>query len=42
MMIVRRSKNWNDINVANFQKWYSLFSIAGHYVALFQKLLTRQ
>jgi hypothetical protein len=38
---VRRSKKWNVINVVNFQKWCSLFSIAGHFVALFQKLLTR-
>jgi hypothetical protein len=36
MMTVRRSKKWN-INVVNIQKWYSLFSIAGHYVALLQK-----
>jgi hypothetical protein len=39
MMTVRRSKKWNVINVINFQKWYSLFSKAGHYVALFQKFV---
>jgi hypothetical protein len=39
MMTVRRSKKRNVINVVNFQKLYSLFSIAGHYVALFQKFV---
>jgi hypothetical protein len=37
MTTVGRSKNWNDINVGNFQKWYSFFSKPGHYVTLFQK-----
>jgi hypothetical protein len=36
MMTVRRSKKINVIDVINFQKWYSLFSKAWHYVALFQ------
>jgi hypothetical protein len=40
MMTIRRSKKWNVINVVNFQKLCFLNSIAGHYVALFQKLLT--
>jgi hypothetical protein len=34
MMTAGRSKN-----IVNFQKWYSLFSEAGHYVALFQKFV---
>jgi hypothetical protein len=39
MMTVGLSKKWYVINVVNFQKWYSLFSEAGHYVALFQKFV---
>jgi hypothetical protein len=39
MMTVRRSKKWNVINIVKFQKWYLLFSKAGHYVALFQKFV---
>jgi hypothetical protein len=38
MMTVRRSKKRNVDNVVNFQK-YSLFSKAGHYVALLQKFV---
>jgi hypothetical protein len=36
MMTVGRSQKLNVINVFNSQQWYSLFSKAGHYVALFQ------
>jgi hypothetical protein len=32
-------KKWNVIDVINIQKWYSLFSKACHYVALFQKFV---
>jgi hypothetical protein len=39
MMTVRRSKKLNVINVILFQKRFSLFSNAGHYVALFQKFV---
>jgi hypothetical protein len=39
MMTVGRSNKWNVINVVNLQKWYSLFSWASHYVALFQKFV---
>jgi hypothetical protein len=39
MMTVRRSKKLNAINVINLQKWYSLFSKACHYVALFQEFV---
>jgi hypothetical protein len=41
MIAVRRSKKLNVIDVVIFQKW-SLFTKAGHYVALYHKLLTHQ
>jgi hypothetical protein len=41
IIAVRRSKKLNAINVVHVQKC-SLISKAGHYVALCQKLLTRQ
>jgi hypothetical protein len=36
MMTVGRSKK---LNVINFQKWCSLFSMACHYVAFFQEFV---
>jgi hypothetical protein len=42
MMTVRRSKKLNVIFAINFQKWYSLFSKACHYVALFQEFVDTQ
>jgi hypothetical protein len=42
MKAVKRAKKWSVIHVVHIQKWRSLISKAGHYVALCQKLLTRQ
>jgi hypothetical protein len=41
-MTVSRSKNWNVINVINFQKWCLLFRKSCHYVALFKDLVDTQ
>jgi hypothetical protein len=39
MITVRRSKKWNVINVINLQIWYSLFTKACHFVALFEEFV---